>query len=164
MSCCLTDPLTCLLAHLDTYLAAYYPLAQLLVYFYTWPNLHTCLLTQSVKPTNEVCCISDIKNIIHQLHVRFLAPLLNKFLLSHLYICLHVYRVTCFHTHVFAFSNRWLTHLPLTFMPTYLSICVTKSTADGGPCNNKLRHLITLQRFFECLHVVLSILFCPSDF
>ena len=99
MNCCLTDPLTCLLAHLGTYLAACYPLTQLPVYFYTRPNLHTCLLTQSVKPANEVCCISDIKNIIHQFHVRFLAPLLNKFSLSHLYI------LTCLQGHVFPQSR-----------------------------------------------------------
>ena len=104
------DPLTCLLAHLLTYLVACYPSARLLVYFYTWPNLHTYLLTQSAKPTNEVCCILDIKHIIfiHHFHVWFLAPLLNKFLMSHLYI------LTCLQGHVFPHSRtrvfQWMTY------------------------------------------------------
>ena len=52
--------------------------------------------------------ISDIENIIHQFHVRFLAPLLTKFLLSHLYI------LTCLHGHVFPHSRarvfQWMTY------------------------------------------------------
>ena len=126
---------------------------------------HAYWLSWQSSP-NEVCCISNIKSIIwiHRFYVCFHASLLNTFLLSNLYIPLRAYRAACFHTHILTLFNGWLIHLLLTFMPTYLSICLVRSTDNGGPCIKQLGYLITLQQLFECLHVMLSILFCPSDF
>ena len=120
---------TYLLVHLDTYLGACYPLAQLLAYFYTWPYIHTCPLTQLAKPTNEICCISDIKNIIciHQFHVWFLAPCCLTCTFTYMFTGPRVSTLTYLRFPM----NDSFTYSRLSYLPTFPSVWQNLQLMEG---------------------------------